>query len=156
MITGTTDNSRLIELRTYSVSTGLSSQYGLSSNVNVDGVNPWLSQYTTFPYTIVYYLGGITFTDIVESVVPDIIISSTTFRYEGQGISEPNFITGETYIKNPNKEKIISNPKIFDDVFIIRDNLSAFNKNYRLEYVRNLVDLTTYAGGKYFNIINNS
>ena len=155
MITGATDNSRLIELRTYSVSTGLSSQYGLSSNVNVDGVNPWLSQYTTFPYTIVYYLGGITFTDIVESDDP-LTISSTTFNYEGQGISEPNFITGETYIKNPEKSKIISNPKIFDDVFIIRDNLSAFNKNYRLEYVRNLVDLTTYAGGKYFNIINNS
>ena len=153
MITGRTDNSRLIELRTYSVSTILSQRYVLSSNINVDGVNPWLSQYTTFPYTIVYYLGGITFTDIVESGLTSI---STTFRYTAQGISEPNFITGETYIKNPEKSKIISNPKIFDDVFIIRDNLSAFNKNYRLEYVRNLVDLTTYAGGKYFNIINNS
>jgi len=153
MITGTTDNSRLIELRTYSLSTSLSQQYVLSTNVNVDGVNPWLSQYTTFPYTIIYYLGGITFTDIVESGLTSI---STTFRYTAQGISEPNFITGETYIKNPDKSKIISNPKIFDDVFIIRDNLSAFNKNYRLEYVRNLVDLTTYAGGKYFNIINNS
>jgi len=153
MITGTTDNSRLIELRTYSQSTSLSQQYVLSTNVNVDGVNPWLSQYTTFPYTIIYYLGGITFTDIVESGLTSI---STTFRYTAQGISEPNFITGETYIKNPDKSKIISNPKIFDDVFIIRDNLSAFNKNYRLEYVRNLVDLTTYAGGKYFNIINNS
>jgi len=153
MITGRTDNSRLIELRTYSVSTILSQRYVLSSNINVDGVNPWLSQYTTFPYTIVYYLGGITFTDIVESGLTSI---STTFRYTAQGISEPNFITGETYIKNPEKSKIISNPKIFDDVFIIRDNLSAFNKNYRLEYIRNLVDLTTYAGGKYFNIINNS
>jgi len=25
-----------------------------------------------------------------------------------------------------------------------------------LEYIRNLVDLTTYAGGKYFNIVNNT
>ena len=79
--------------------------------------------------------------------------TGTTFGFIPQ--NEGNFID-EQYIKNPNKEKIISNPKIFDDVFITRDELSAFNKNYRLEYIRNLVDLTTYAGGKYFNIINNS
>jgi len=155
MITGGTDNSRLIELRTYSQSTSLAQQYVLSTNVNVDGVNPWQSQYTTFPYKIIYYLGGITYTDIIPSSGSS-SGNTTSFKYTGQGISEPNFIIGETYIKNPNKEKIISNPKIFDDVFIIRDNLSAFNKNYRLEYIRNLVDLTTYAGGKYFNIINNS
>jgi hypothetical protein len=54
------------------------------------------------------------------------------------------------------KENIISNPKINDDVFITRQELSAFEKNYRLEYIRNLVDLETYAGGNYFNIINNT
>jgi len=81
------------------------------------------------------------------------MVTGTTFDFIPQ--NGENFIN-EQYIKNPNKSKIISNPKIFDDVFIIRDNLSAFNKNYRLEHIRNLVDLTTYAGGKYFNIINNS
>ena len=82
--------------------------------------------------------------------------TGTTFTYIAKGTSETlNFIY-ESYIKNPDKSKIISNPKIIDDVFIIRDNLSAFDKNYRLEYIRNLVDLTTYAGGQYFNIINNS
>lgn len=150
MVTGTTEHSRLAELRTYSQSSSLSQQYVLSSNVNVDGVNPWLSQYTTFPYTIVYYLGSITYTDIVES---DLTSSSITFSYTPN--SDPNFVD-VPYYKNMNKEKILGRPKIDDDVFIIRTEKSAFDKNYRLEYIRNLVDLTTYAGGSFFNIINNT
>jgi len=82
--------------------------------------------------------------------------TGTTFNYIALGIGETNNFIYEQYIKNPNKSKLISNPKINDDVFIIRDNLSALDKNYRLEYIRNLVDLTTYAGGRYFNIINNT
>ena len=77
----------------------------------------------------------------------------TSFSYTSNNTE--NFIN-ESYIKNPNKSKIISNPKINNDVFITRDDLSALDKNYRLEYIRNLVDLTTYAGGRYFNIINNT
>jgi hypothetical protein len=34
--------------------------------------------------------------------------------------------------------------------------LSAFDQNYRLEYIQSLVDLTTYAGGNFFNIVNNT
>lgn len=147
MITGTTNNSRLAELRKYTVSTGFTNQYVSGGNWTTDGVDYNVSTGNT----VVYYLGGIQYINYLTGDT-----SETTFTYEGQGITEPNFITGGTYIKNPNKDKIISNPKIFDDVFITRDELSAFNKNYRLEFVRNLVDLTTYAGGKYFNIINNT
>ena len=49
-----------------------------------------------------------------------------------------------------------SNPKIEDDVFIVRQQLSAFNDNYNLEFIENLNDLINYAGGNYFNIINNT
>ena len=59
-------------------------------------------------------------------------------------------------IKEVNKKNIISNPKINDDVFISRQQLSAFDKNYRLEYINNLSDLETYAGGNFFNIVNNT
>lgn len=69
--------------------------------------------------------------------------------------SNPNFINGPIY-QSSNKENIISNPKIYDDVFIVRQELSAFDKNYRLEYMKNLVDLTTYAGGNFFRIVNNT
>jgi len=145
MITGTTNNSRLKELRKYTVSTGFTDQYVNNGSWSSNGVDYGA---TTYPAFIVYYLGGIKYTDITL-----INGTHTTFEYSANNVG--NFVD-EVYIKNPNKEKIISNPKINDDVFIIRDELSAFNKNYRLEFVGNLVDLTTYAGGKYFKIINNT
>ena len=79
--------------------------------------------------------------------------TGTTFNFIPQNTG--NFVDAP-YYKHPNKSKIISQPKINDDVFIIRDDLSAFDKNYKLEYITNLVELTTYAGGRFFNIVNNT
>ena len=145
MITGTTENSRLNELRKYTVTSDFTQQYVGGGSWTTDGVdypNSPSIQYVT------YYIGGIKYVD--ETLIDGVI---TTFSYSID--NDGNFIN-KLYVKNPNKEKIISNPKINDDVFIVRGEQSAFNKNYRLEYIGNLVDLTTYAGGKYFNIINNS
>lgn len=150
VVTGSS-NTRLQELKKYTVGGSITTQYVLSSNVNIDGVNPSLSQYSTFPYTIVYYLGGITFTDIIQSDLS----STTTFSFTAQGTTSGDFLD-DPYYKHPDKSKIISQPKINDDVFIIREDLSAFDKNYRLEYITNMVDLTTYAGGQFFNIVNNT
>lgn len=145
MITGRTNNSRLQELRKYVVSSNFADQYVAGGSWTQDGVD-----YPNSPAIeyVVYYLGGIRYVD--ETLIDGV---TTTFSYNANNTG--SFID-EVYYKNPNKEKIIGNPKINDDVFITRGDLSAFNKNYRLEYVRNLVDLTTYAGGKYFNIINNT
>ena len=145
MITGSTDNSRLTELKKYVITNIFEEQYKGGGSLTIDGVD-----YANSPSIdyVVYYIGGIRYLD--ETFIDGI---STTFSYTP--INEPNFIN-EPYIKNPDKSKIISNPKIFDDVFINRSNLSALDKNYRLEYIRNLIDLTTYAGGNYFNIINNT
>ena len=145
IITGATDNSRLNELRKYTVTSNFADQYVGGGGWWNDGVD-----YPNSPVIqdVVYFLGGIRYRDITL-----IDGTSTTFMYYPRNTG--NFID-EQYIKNPNKEKIISNPKIFDDVFIIRDKLSAFNNNYRLEYITNLPDLTTYAGGKYFKIVNNT
>lgn len=173
MITGITDNSRLNELRKYTITTGFTEQYIGGGTWTQDGVDYGVS---TVIENVTYYLGGIKYNDITLidgthttfSYTPlsggtSVVYYLGTGRTSGGTIIEfaPSWTTSrdfidEQYIKNPNKEKIISNPKIYDDVFITRDNLSAFNKNYRLEYIRNLVDLTTYAGGKYFNIINNT
>ena len=145
MITGKTDNSRLNELRKYVITSTFADQYVSGGSWIQDGVD-----YPNSPAIeyVVYYIGGIRYVD-------ETLIDGTTTTFEYSANNTHNFID-EAYIKNPNKEKIISNPKINDDVFITRDELSAFNKNYKLEYIRNLVDLTTYAGGKYFNIINNT
>ena len=146
MITGTTNNSRLSELRKYSVSTVFTNQYVGGGTISSDGVDYGNS---ISGITMTYYLGGIKFVDNVTG-------KTTTFSFISLGTGDVNNFINAPYVKNPNKDKIISNPKINDDVFIIRDNLSAFDKNYRLKFIRNLVDLTTYAGGKYFNIVNNT
>ena len=146
LVTGTTSNSRLLELKKYAINVPFSQQYVSSGSLSVDGVD---YPNSVSGITMTYYIGGIKFIDNISAV-------TTTFSSIAQGTgSTANFINN-FYYKNPNKSKIISNPKINDDVFIIRDDLSALDKNYRLEYIKNMVDLTTYAGGKYFNIINNT
>jgi len=149
MITGTTNNSRLGELRKYVVSGNFVDLYIQSFSSISDGLNPILSQVSQYPYTIMYYIGSVIYTDIIQSDGTSV----TSFKYQPNNNS--SFIN-HGIIKNPNMSGIINNPKIIDDVFIIRDNLSALDKNYRLEYIGNLSELTTYAGGKYFNIINNT
>jgi len=79
----------------------------------------------------------------------------TVFEYTPSGTSSPDFIS-VPYYKDPKKENIVSNPKITNDVFIIRQELSVFDRNYRLEYIKNLVDLETYAGGNFFKIVKNT
>ena len=146
LVTGTTSNSRLTELKKYAINVPFSQQYVSSGSLSVDGVD---YPNSVSGITMTYYIGGIKFIDNISAV-------TTTFSSIAQGTGNTNNFINNFYYKNPNKSKIISNPKINDDVFIIRDDLSALDKNYRLEYIKNMVDLTTYAGGKYFNIINNT
>lgn len=146
IVTGST-NSRLSELRKYTTSTLFTKQYFGGGNWTTDGVD--YPNSPTIEY-VVYYLGGIRYVD--ETLIDG---TTTTYQYTAEGTSSDDFIH-EPYYKDPKKENIISNPKIDDDVFIVRQELSVFEQNYRLEYVTNLVELTTYAGGNYFNIINNS
>lgn len=146
MVTGTTSNSRVIELKKYALNVPFSQQYVSGGNTSTDGVDYANSE---SGITMTYYLGGIKFVD-------DVTGGTTTFNVEAQGTGNTANFINTTYYKDPNESKIISNPKINDDVFIIRNEQSAFDKNYRLEYITRLVDLTTYAGGKFFNIVNNT
>lgn len=137
--------SRLSELKKYVISNLFTEQYVGSGSVANDGVD----FVNSTGGSIVYYLGGIKFIDISGQT------TGTTFSFVTSGITSPNFINAPIY-KDPMKENIISNPKIDDDVFIIRQELSAFENNYRLENIKNLIELESYAGGKYFNIIKNT
>jgi hypothetical protein len=145
IITGNTE-SRLIELRKYKVTNVFEQMYVSGGTLSKDGVDYSVSTSNS----IVYYLGGIRYCDTITGST-----SGTSYSFTSQSYGSPDFID-LPYYKNPNKENIISNPKIDDDVFIIRQESSAFENNYRLEYVKNLNDLITYAGGNYFKIVNNS
>jgi len=145
IVTGQTDNSRVVEFRKYAVNVPFNQQYVGGGSLTSDGVDFTNS---ISGVTMTYYIGGIKYVDDVSG-------GTTTFEYTPLGTSSPDFIS-VPYYKDPKKENIISNPKINDDVFIVRQNISVFENNYRLEYIKNLSDLQTYVGGNFFNIVNNS
>ncbi len=147
MIVGYT-TSRLIELKKYTVTNDFTQQYFGNGSINHDGVDYANSVAGVY---VTYYIGGLKYIDSIGGDIPD----STLVSYEPKGMTDADFISTRM-IKNPNKEKIISNPKIDDDVFIVRQELSVFDKNYRLQYIRNLTELDTYAAGGFFNIVNNT
>ncbi len=139
-VTGTS-NSRLTELKKYTISSIFSEMY-----VQYNGHNDGVDFNNSIPDNkIYYYIGEIKYTD-------DIINDKTTFRFNTIGINNPQFITAPLF-KTPSKENIIGNPKIDNDVFIVRQELSAFDKNFKLEHLNNLAELNAFAGGNYFNII---
>ncbi len=137
--------SRLNELKKYVVNVPFNQQYVSGGSVLSNGVDFVHSTGNS----IIYYLGGIRFVDISGQT------TGTTFSFITLGITSPSFINVPIY-KDPKKENIVSNPKITNDVFIIRQELSVFDRNYRLEYIKNLVDLETYAGGNFFKIVKNT
>jgi len=141
MITGTTENSRLNELKKYKITNVFSEQYFGNGSFTTDGVD---FDTSISGITITYYIGGIKYID-------NVIESLTIFQYEQQDTE----MTNNFIYKDPNKENVVSNTKINDDVFIDRQILTAFDLNYKLEFVKSFVDLNTYVGGKYFNVIKN-
>jgi len=147
IITGVTANSRLIELKKYTKGVPFSQQYFGNGSISVDGVD---YNNSTENMIVIYYIGGIKFIDTYTGSA-----TTTTFSFIGQGYNSLDFIN-VPYYKDFNKENIISNPEINNDIFIIRQELSAFDSNYRLEYITDLIDLTTYAGGRFFNIVNDA
>lgn len=135
--------SRLAELKTFARPTSQWSNYLKSGAPTANGVNELLS--TTTKY--VYYVDGISYVDYVEE-------GFTTFSFVKTQTYKDDFIN-KPLVKDPDKENIVSNPKVNSDVFIVRQQLSAFNDNHKLEFVDNLNQLINYAGGNYFNIVNN-
>lgn len=140
-------SSRLSELRKYTITDVFNNQYfGNGSDIN-NGVD---FNESIQNEKVVYYIDGIKYSDYISTTG-----TTTKFKFLSDYDSEITFENALMF-KNPNKSKLISNPKINDDVFIIRQEASVFDWNYRLEYIKSLVDLNTYAGGNLFNIVNNS
>lgn len=145
-ITGNS-TTRLDELRKFTHSEIFADKYFSGGSVTFDGVDYTLSNENQ---NIIYYLNGIRYVDNIMSSG-----TTTTYGITAQGYTSPDFINSYV-VKLPMKDNIVSNPKINNDVFIDRQQISVFDRNYRLEFIRKLVDLETYASGKYFNIVKNS
>jgi len=144
-ITGTS-SSRLSELKKYARSGTLNKLYYTSTTPAIDGVNTGL---TTTGITYTYYIGGITYVDNVTG-------GTTTYTFTSSGYSDTNNFSNLPYIKDENLQNVIAKPLVDNNVFIIREEQQILDKNYRLRNIGNLTELTYYAGGAYYNIINNT
>jgi hypothetical protein len=143
--------TRLGELRKYAVTGVLGVRYFLSSGSTSDGVNPFLTIEGVSASTYVYYLGGITYNDqIVGSGI------TTTFVFNSLGTGDTNNFVYEPLIKLESKQNMVENPRVNRDVFIERQQMSVFERNYRLRAVNRLSDVLSYAGGNYFEVYNNT
>ena len=144
-ITGTSQSSRLEELRKYSVSNDLSKKYNISSGSTTNGLD---LLYTTSGQTYTYYIDGIIYVDNVSA-------NTTTFSFVSSGYTSSNF-DNKPIIKDESKGTVIDSPIITNNVFIERQQESVFEKNYRLRNIKNLSELLYYAGGRYYNVVNNT
>lgn len=145
-VSGTCD-SRLVELKKYKITDDFLLKYTPYTGLGSTGVD---YSNSVENYIVKYFIDNIEYNDIISG---DEI--KTTFKFDSLGVKSPHITNSATY-KIPENENIISGAKINSDVFIERQQLSVFDKNYRLEYIGNLSELETYAGGNFFNIIKNT
>lgn len=145
--------SRLFELKKYTLNNSYSVKYKQSTVPSIDGLDVTQSTIGSLTgTTLVYYLGGITYYDIIPSDTG--ITPYTIFRFTGVGYNSANFDNYAIY-KDETLLEINEQPTIDPDVFIERQSLSVFENNYRLKEINKLFDVLSYAGGSYFNIIDN-
>lgn len=142
MITGTT-YSRLEELVKYGIGDSFSNKYRKSNTISVDGVNYDISTENH----VVYYISGIIYVD-------DFDLEITTYSYPPKELDYCGVDALRIY-KDPKKMKIRNNPTTTNDLDIDRQEISVFDGIYKLSDLENLEEVTSYAGGKYFDIINN-
>ena len=144
-------SSRLSEVRKFSTDGTLEQLYFISTDPVDDGVDNTETVTGLTASTYVYYVGGITYVDYEVSGET----TETYFMFESSGYSSAAFVN-LPYIYYEEQGNIIEKPIVDNDVFIIRGKASAFEDNYRLKNIRNLTELTYYAGGSHFNIIENT
>lgn len=146
--------SRLENLRKYTVTNIFANQYFVSGSSNNNGVDLNNSDPST---QITYYIDSIKYVDIISgtSIYSGYTSGTTLSIYTPQGVTSDNYIF-ENYYKDPLKEDLSSNTKITNDVFIFRQEIPVFEINHRLEFIKTIDEFQTYAGGLYFNIVNNT
>jgi len=142
IITGHTD-SKLENIRTYSTKSSLFKRYRIVTGSTDNGI---LTAETS-GNIITYRIDGITFITTTGTN------ESTIFSFGSDGI------TGNTYnykiFKNDKKSSLSENITTTGSVTMDRQELSIFEMVYRLKDISTLRRLTTYGGGKVFNIIKN-
>lgn len=142
--------SRLSEIEKYVVSNDPNMKYFVGGSPTIDGLVSYNSGSTGI--TFVYYVGGILYVDFKENQSTGF---TTIFTFTNSGFSTNNF-ENKRIIKLESKQNMVENSQVIADVFIARQQLTVFEKNYRLRGLGGISDLLSYAGGNYFTIYNNT
>ena len=140
-------NSRLSELKKPKPTNVFTEKYFGGGSLTSNGVDYGNSS----PSNIVYYINGLKYTDKIDlndGTVETIIKYSPT----------PSIpvVDNANIFKRYNIDGEYLQPKIASDVFVFRQEISPFKDNYLMEGVSNIEELLTFAGGRYFNIKENS
>jgi hypothetical protein len=140
-ITGYTD-SRLIELEKYTISDDISQKYVLTGSSTSDGV----VYNDSTGSTISYWIGGINYVDYS---------ATTVFTYYSSGLTALNSYSTNIVVEDKNVN-LTDDSRVDSDIDVDRQSISVFENHYRIATATNLNDLINYAGGSYFNIIENN
>jgi hypothetical protein len=142
-ISGVTVQSRLVELSRYSPesATTLNEKYIMRPITGGTGV---VSGDST---NINYWIDDIEFND-------NLSLSATTANYTGTGYTSPDF-QYQPLLQDDLIVGLVENVRFVEDIFIDRQAISVFDTVFRLEHMDSILQLETYAGGGFFNIVNN-
>ena len=141
-------DSRLNELRKPKQSLSFSQKYIGGGSLTTNGVDYGDSVNDN---NVVYYIDGLKYNDKLNQQTGAI----ETFIYYNSTPSIQNML-GVNQYKSFIMDGEYTQPKITNDVFIFRQDIAPFKDNYMLEGIFDMLELTTFAGGGYFTIKENS
>ena len=147
MIQSTVGYSRLNELRKVKQTTVFSEKYVGGGNFSNNGVDYGVST----PENVVYYIDNIKYNDVLDTET-----NTTTTLLSFNSINSIDNISSGNIYKKHVIDGEYTQPKITNDVFIFREQLSGYKDNFFLNGILNMEELTTFAGGGYFSIKNNT
>lgn len=134
--------SRLEELRLYTFSDIFEDKYIIYDGVVKHGVV--LSE--TNNDKITYYIDGILFVD-------DLIWKTTEYTLDFEAVE---MLNNAGIIFDDSLITLVGKPKIKNNINLDRGGFTVNEEVLKLGAAMNLYDLTNYAGGSYYNIINNN
>lgn len=140
--------SRLNELRTYRTESNIS-EFGdkyVKYDPDIEPKNGYVAG-SVLMGEIVYYVNDIKYKDIYDED-GNFIITHFYLEPKEMDVNEDGYL-----IKNNKYGNSVDKPRIYLDVFVDRNEKTAFKDNRILSDLTSLLEVTTFAGGNYFNII---
>ncbi len=129
--------SRLSEVETYD------QQFPYKLGIN--GVTDIVHNFDGTIFSVSYTIDGINYITELSDLY-------TVYSYAARGIDSINGVNF-SLIKSDKTLGLNRKPEVLSLINIERQEISVFESHYRIQNIKNMGDLLTYAGGNYFNIV---